>query len=64
MRETLVKGTQMQQCGDCLKIYDESEDSKCPFCFEDDDDYTHVVVFDRSKGEAVVVPKDEAHLYE
>jgi hypothetical protein len=54
----------MQQCGDCLKIYDESEDSKCPFCFEDDDDYTHVVVFDRSKGEAVVVPKDEAHLYE
>ncbi|XMB85483.1 hypothetical protein RJG79_08635 [Mycoplasmatota bacterium WC44] len=22
----------MQQCGDCLKVYDESEYTSCPFC--------------------------------
>ena len=27
----------MQQCGDCLKIYDESESARCPFCSDDDD---------------------------
>ena len=26
----------MQQCGDCLKVYDESEDVTCPFCLDDE----------------------------
>ncbi len=34
----------MQQCGICLKVYDESEYSRCPYCDgllydEDDDDF-------------------------
>lgn len=34
----------MQQCGICLKVYDESEYSHCPYCDgllydEDDDDF-------------------------
>ena len=31
------EGINMQQCGDCLKIYDESESARCPFCSDDDD---------------------------
>ena len=29
----------MQQCGDCLKVYDESEFARCPYCVEDEDGY-------------------------
>lgn len=54
----------MQQCGDCLKVFDESEYARCPFCSDDEDDYTHVIVFDKAAGVAKSVPKDEAHLYE
>ena len=28
----------MQQCGDCLKVYDESEYTQCPFCDEEEND--------------------------
>ncbi len=32
----------MQQCGICLKVYDESEYSRCPYCdgllYDEDDD--------------------------
>jgi len=27
----------MQQCGDCLKVYDESEYTHCPYCDDDDE---------------------------
>ncbi len=54
----------MQQCGDCLQIYDESESTACPLCFDEEDEYTHVIVFDKQAGVAKTVPKDEAHLYE
>jgi recombinational DNA repair protein RecR len=54
----------MQQCGDCLKVFDESEHARCPYCSDEEDDYTHVIVFDRAAGVAKSVPKDEAHLYE
>ena len=30
----------MQQCGGCLKVYDESEDSHCPFCTDDEYGYS------------------------
>lgn len=54
----------MQQCGDCLKVYDESESARCPYCSGDEDEYTHLIVFDRAEGIAKSVPKEEAHLYE
>lgn len=54
----------MQQCGDCLNVYDESEYARCPDCSVGGDDYTHVIVFDKEAGEAKTVPKEEAHLYE
>lgn len=53
----------MQMCGDCMKVYDESEYSKCPFCSDDSDEYTHVIVFDRDAGVTKSVPKKDAHLY-
>ena len=28
----------MQQCGDCLKVYDESENIECPYCEDEDSD--------------------------
>lgn len=54
----------MQMCGDCMKVYDESEYTKCPFCSDDKDEYTHVIVFDKKAGIAKSVPKEDAHLYE
>lgn len=52
----------MQMCGNCSKVYDESEYAKCPFCSKDE--YTHVIVFDKKEGIAKSVPKEEAYLYE
>lgn len=37
----------MQMCGDCMKVYDECEYAKCPFCSDGNDEYTHVIVFDK-----------------
>lgn len=31
----------MQQCGDCLKVYDESENIGCPFCSDESDEKGH-----------------------
>ena len=36
----------MQQCGDCLKIYDESEYAHCPYC----DDVEEKNPFESLKG--------------
>lgn len=58
------RGKEMQMCGNCMKVYDESEYAKCPFCSDDKDEYTHVIVFDRDDGVAKSVPKENAHLYE
>jgi len=41
----------MQMCGECMKVYDESES-------------IHVIVYDKEAGIAKSVPKEEAHLYE
>ena len=54
----------MQMCGNCSKVYDESEYTKCPFCTKEKDTYTHVIVFDNKAGSAKSVPKEKAHLYE
>ncbi len=52
----------MQMCPECERYYDESETPECPYCHSSDD--YDVIVYDRSTGEAKVVPKNEAHLYE
>lgn len=54
----------MQQYGDCLKIYDESENTRCPCCSDDKEVYTHVIVFDKKEGIAKSVLKEDAYLYE
>lgn len=54
----------MQVCPECERVYDESEDCECPYCHAGGEDYSHVIVYDREKGEAIVVPREEAHLYE
>jgi RNA polymerase subunit RPABC4/transcription elongation factor Spt4 len=51
-------------CENCNKIYDESEYAKCPFCSIDEDEYTHVIIFDKNAGIAKSVPKEDAYLYE
>lgn len=53
----------MQQCPECDYIYDESEYSKCPRCYPDDGQPEKVIVFDREKGEAIIVSKSEAWKY-
>ncbi|MDD4509375.1 MAG: hypothetical protein PHY23_00420 [Oscillospiraceae bacterium] len=52
----------MQMCGQCNKVYDESEYAKCPFCSKEE--YTHVIVFDKNDGTAKSVPQEDAQLYE
>jgi hypothetical protein len=47
-----------------MKVYDESEYAKCPFCSVDKNKYIHVIVFDKEAGIAKSVPKEDAHLYE
>ena len=56
----------MQQCPDCGRVYDESDYAGCPYCdgYDDGIDHDNVIVYDREAGEAKVVPKSEAHLYE
>lgn len=54
----------MQMCGECMKVYDESEYTKCPFCYKEKDEYTHVIVYDKEAGIAKSVAKEDAHLYE
>lgn len=64
MKSTERSEKEMQMCGNCMKVYDESEYVKCPFCSGDKDEYTHVIVFDKNAGVAKSVPKKDAHLYE
>ena len=49
----------MQMCPECGKYYDESEDSRCPFCCASDDRPVLHIVFDREKGEALDLTDEE-----
>lgn len=49
----------MQMCGNCMKVYDESEYSKCPFCSDDKDEYMNVIFFDEDTGVEKSVTKSE-----
>jgi len=51
----------MQMCGECMKVYDESEYAKCSFCYKEKDEYMHVIVYDKEAGIAKSVPKEEVH---
>lgn len=44
----------MQMCGNCGKVYDESEYSKCPFCHRNKREYSHVIVYDKKEGRAKI----------
>lgn len=50
-------------CGNCNKVYDESEYAKCPFCSKKKCESTHVIVFDKREGVTKTVPREEAHLH-
>ena len=54
----------MQMCGFCQQIYDEAESMGCPTCENVEEDYTHVIVFDKDECVAKSVPKEDAHLYD
>lgn len=41
----------MQMCPDCGSVYDESEYSHCPYCYDDDSDLTSYIVYDEEAGE-------------
>ncbi len=47
-----------------MAVYDESDYSKCPFCSDDKDEYTHVIVFDKKAGIAKSVSKEDPYVYE
>lgn len=49
----------MQMCGNCMKVYDESEYAKCPFCSDDKDKNMNVIFFNEDTGGAKLVPKSE-----
>lgn len=54
----------MQICPECDGVYDESEYSKCPYCYDEDDDKERtVIVYDRDKHRAKLVPESEAENY-
>lgn len=55
----------MQMCGDCGKVYDESEYSRCPYChgWVDDDREEYAIIKDLSDGQVKSVPKKDLHLY-
>ena len=49
----------MQQCPNCGKIYDESEDSKCPYCNDYDTRPVYHIVYDRDLGLALSLTGEE-----
>ena len=49
----------MQQCPDCGRIYDESEDAKCPYCYFDDGLETYYIVTDNRDRKVKEVPESE-----
>lgn len=53
----------MQMCSECMMVYDESESTKCPFCFVPKEEFKYVIVYDEKEGIAKTVPVEEAHKY-
>lgn len=50
----------MQMCPDCGKVYDESEYSRCPFCYDEEDTReTYHIVYDHEQGKALSLSGDE-----
>ncbi len=48
----------MQMCPDCDKVYDESEYSHCPYCYDDYDGERINIVFD-DNGTVLELTDDE-----
>ena len=54
----------MQMCPFCNKVYDETEYSKCPYCYAYDNGRERtVIVYDRDEGRSKYVPISEAEKY-
>lgn len=49
----------MQTCGECGKVYDESEYAKCPYCYGDDYGTMIHIVFDDAAGEVKELTDEE-----
>ena len=49
----------MQMCPDCGRVYDESEDGRCPYCYSDDSGPTYHIVYDHDLGKALQLTDDE-----
>lgn len=54
----------MQMRPECGGIYDESDYALCPNCYDQYSSEPDVIVYDRELGEAIIVPKSEAHKYQ
>ena len=55
----------MQMCPMCDKVYDESEYSRCPYCYDKDVNRREptVIVYDRDERRAKLVPESESEKY-
>lgn len=50
----------MQMCPNCERVYDESEDYRCPYCHDDwDTRETRHIVYDSDRGEALSLSDSE-----
>ncbi len=49
----------MQMCPNCGNYYDESEDSRCPFCNDNDDRPVLHIVVDNETGKALDLTDEE-----
>jgi len=48
MKKGRKGGKSMQMCGECERVYDESEYSKCPYCHKQNKTYAEALKFVRS----------------
>ncbi len=50
----------MTMCPNCNRVYDESEDSRCPYCSSfPDNRIQYNIVYDDERGEAVSLTDEE-----
>lgn len=49
----------MQMCPECGRLYDESENATCPFCYRYDPRPTYHIVYDSDQGKALTLTDEE-----
>ena len=54
----------MQMCPECNRVYDESDNSKCPYCYPCcENSNIYYIVYDRDEKIAKSVPESEVWKY-